>query len=207
MKRRTFMLSAPLVLAGCGSTVLRNEVLASQSDIDRVAYVATGPKRLTLMTMKNVGSNNGAHSGLLINASQRVLWDPAGTFGHPTIPERNDVHFGITDQLADLYISYHSRATYYTLIQDVDVAPDVAEMALRLARANGPTPKANCTRHISRMLGQLPGFESINSSLFPNALADQFAQIAGVRSRTYRETDSDDKDVAAAQIDQILSNQ
>lgn len=204
MKRRTFMLAAPALLAGCG-TVLREEIIAPQSAVDRVAYVAPGPKRLTLMTMKNVGSDNGAHSGLMINASQRVLWDPAGTFGHSSIPERNDVHFGIDPRIEQLYISFHSRETYYTLIQEVDVSPEVAEMALRLAIANGPTPKAACTTHTSRMLGQLPGFESIRTSLFPNVLSDQFGQIAGVRSRTYRESDSDDKDIAAAEIDRILS--
>ena len=87
MKRRAFMLGAPAILMGCG-TVLREEVLAPQADIDRVAYVHPGPKSLTLLTMKNTGSGNGAHSGLMINASQRVLWYPAGTFGHETIPER-----------------------------------------------------------------------------------------------------------------------
>jgi len=84
MHRRTFILSAPLGLAACGVT--REEVLAPQS-------------RLTLLTMKNTGSGNGAHTGLMINASQRVLWDPAGTFGHASIPERNDVHFGITPRI------------------------------------------------------------------------------------------------------------
>lgn len=172
--------------------------------IDRLAYVHPGPKRLTLLTMKNTGSDNGAHTGLMINASQRVLWDPAGSFGHETIPERNDVHFGITPQVEQFYISFHSRQTYYTLIQEVDVAPEVAEMALRLAIANGPTPKASCTRHTSRVLSQLPGFEHIRTSFFPNNLSDQFAKIPGVRSREYRENDSDDKSVAAAEIDAAI---
>jgi hypothetical protein len=204
MKRRTFVLSAPLVLAACGG-VTREEILAPQSAIDLVAYVHPGPKRLTLMTMKNTGSDNGAHTGLMINASQRVLWDPAGTFGHSTIPERNDVHFGITPQIEQLYISFHSRVTFYTLIQELDVTPEVAELAMRLAVANGPTPKAACTTHTSRMLGKLPGLEHIRTGLFPNNLSDQFGQIPGVRSREYRETDSDDKDIAAAAIDQQLS--
>lgn len=204
MKRRTFLMGAPAVLAGCGG-VLREEVLAPQADIDRVRYTHPGPKSLTLLTMKNTGSGNGAHSGLIINASQRVLWDPAGTFGHPTIPERNDVHFGANPQIMQLYISFHSRITYYTLIQEIDVSPDVAEQALQMAIANGPTPKAACTRHVSRLLGSLPGFESIRTSFFPNNLADQFGEIPGVRSREYRETDSDDKSVAAREIDQVLS--
>jgi hypothetical protein len=204
MKRRTFVLSAPLVLAACGG-VTREEILAPQSAIDSVAYVHPGPKRMTLMTMKNTRSDNGAHTGLMINASQRVLWDPAGTFGHSTIPERNDVHFGITPQIAQLYISFHSRVTFYTLIQELDVTPEVAEMALRLVIANGPTRKAACTIHTSRMLGKLPGLEHIRTGLFPNNLSDQFGQIPGVRIREYRETDSNDKDIAAASIDQQLS--
>lgn len=199
-------MSAPLALAACGGVVLRDEVLSPQADIDRAAYVDPGPKRLTLMTMKNTSSDNGAHTGVMINASQRVLWDPAGTFGHESIPERNDVHFGITPRIEQYYISFHSRETFYTLIQEIDVTPEVAEMAMRLAIANGPTPKANCTRHASAMIGKLPGFGTVRTSFFPNKLADQFGQIAGVRGRIYREDDADDKSIAAAQIDAALSS-
>ena len=204
MKRRTFILTAPLALAACGDTVLREEVVASQAAVDRVAYVHPGPKSLTLFTMRNVGSDNGAHTGLMINASQRVLWDPAGTFGHPTIPERNDVHFGVTPRVEQFYTSFHARETYYLQIQEIDVSPEIAERALQLALANGPTPKAACTRHTSRMLKQLPGFEGIRSAFFPDALADQFGTLPGVRSRIYRENDSDDKSIAAAQIDAAI---
>ena len=207
MQRRTFLMAAPLALAGCGNGVLRDEPLASQAEVDRVAFVAPGPKRLTLMTMKNVESGNGAHSGLIINASQQVLWDPAGNFSSVSIPERNDVHFGITPQIAELYISFHSRITFYTLVQELDVPPETAEMALRLAIANGPTPSALCASHTSRMLSQLPGFERINRTLFPNNLADQFAQLPGVRSRIVRENDDDDKSIAAAEIDAILARE
>lgn len=205
MKRRMFVMSAPLALAACGG-VIREEILAPQSAIDAAAYVHPGAKRLTLLTMKNTGSGNGAHTGLMINASQRVLWDPAGTFGHSSIPERNDVHFGITPRIEQFYISFHSRITFYTLIQEVDVSPEVAEMAMRMAIANGPTPSAACTRHTSRMIAALPGFEGIKTSFFPNNLSDQFENIPGVRSREYRETDDDDKSVAAAEIDAALQS-
>lgn len=204
MKRRAFMLSAPLGLAACGA-VTREEIIAPQAAIDRVAYVEPGPKTLTLLTMINVGSDNGAHTGLLINASQRVLWDPAGTFGHSSIPERNDVHFGINPQIYQLYLSYHSRETFYTLIQEVDVSPEVAEMAFQRAVANGPTPKAACTTHTSSMLASLPGFSSLRRTWFPGNLSDDFAKVPGVRSREYYETDSDDKSIAAAEIDRELS--
>ena len=44
MKRRTFIMSAPLALAACGGRAMREEILAPQADIDRVAYVHPGPK-------------------------------------------------------------------------------------------------------------------------------------------------------------------
>lgn len=204
MKRRTFILSAPLAITACGP-VLREEVLAPQSAIDRVAVTSPGPRRLSLLTMKNVRSGSGAHTAMIIKASQTVLWDPAGTFGHETIPERNDVHFGITQQLEDIFISFHARETYYVVVQEVDVSPEVAEMALRLVMDNGPTPKAACARHTSRIIHKLPGFETVGNTFFPNSLEKQFAEIPGVRTRVVREDDDDDKSVAAAEIDVILS--
>ncbi len=202
MKRRTFILSAPLALAACGA----QQIASSAPDvIARGAYVHPGPPSLTLYTMKNVGSGNGAHTGLMINASQRVLWDPAGTFGHESIPRSNDVHFGITPRIEGYYISYHSRETYFTLIQEIEVPAATAELALRLALENGPTPKAFCTTHTSRMLRNLPGFTDIRPTFFPSNLSDQFGNRPGVVSREYFEDDDDDKSIAAAQIDASLS--
>ena len=201
MNRRKFIISAPLALAACGAA----EVMAPQEDLVRVAYVHPGPKSISLLTMKNTGSDYGAHTGVLINASQRVLWDPAGSFGHSSIPERNDVLFGITPRIEQFYISYHSRLTYYTLIQEIDVPEQTAEMALQLALANGPTPSAFCATHTSRALKQLPGFGNIRQTFSPGNLADDFAVLPGVRSRIYREEDSDDKSVAAAEIDAALT--
>lgn len=200
MDRRRFILSAPLALAACGT----NQITSEPEAVARAFYVHPGPKTLTLMTMKNVGSDNGAHTGMMINASQRILWDPAGTFGHDLIPRLYDVHFGVTPRIAEFFISYHSRETYYTLIQEVNVPPETAEMALRLVLANGPTPKAFCAVHTSRMLNQLPGFETIRRTFSPSNLSDDFAKLPGVRSRTHRENDSADKSVAAAQIDAAL---
>jgi len=195
---------AALTLAGCG---VAEPVWAPDALVEKMRYRHSGPTRLTLLTMINVGSGNGAHTGLLINASERVLWDPAGTFKHPSIPERNDVIYGLNPQILDLYISYHSRETYYTLIQELDVSPEIAETVLRKVEAYGAVPKANCTRATSQILKSLPGFESIKVSFFPDKLSDQFGQLPGVRSRTYHENDSDDKSQAAVEIDRVLTTQ
>lgn len=171
----------------------------------RAAYRHAGPPKLTLFTMKNVQSGNGAHTGLMVNASQRVIFDPAGTFGHETVPERNDVHFGITPRIEEFYISYHARETYFVVRQDLEVSGEAAELALHLVQQAGPVPSAQCTTATARVLRRLPGLGHIRVSLFPDNLKRQFGALSGVTETEFREDDSDDKSLAAAAFDAELS--
>lgn len=159
---------------------------------------------MSLFTVKNVGTDNGAHSGLLINGSQRVMFDPAGSFAHPAIPERNDVIFGMTPQLLELYRSYHARETFYVVEQALPVAPEIAERAMQLAFVAGPVGKARCTFSISELLTKLPGFAPIRTTFFPDNLETQFAKLPGVETSEYRENDADDKTEALATFDEEL---
>ena len=201
MDRRQFLIGAPLALAACGAT----PHWSTSDFIKRVAYRDPGPAYLTLFTMKNVETDNGAHTGLMINASQRVIFDAAGTFGHESIPERNDVHYGITPQVAEFYVSYHARSTYYLLIQKKIVPDAVAERAKVLVEENGAVPKSFCTNHTSRAIAQLPGFEAVRTSFFPDTLARQFGALPGVKTSVHRENDSADKGVAQAAFDRLVA--
>lgn len=188
MHRRAFVFGLPLALAGCTG----QSVMAPAADVARVMYRHDGPPALTLFTVKNVGTENGAHTGLMIAASQRVIFDPAGSFSHPSIPEQNDVLFGITPRVEQAYISYHARTSYYTISQTKQVPAAVAEQALQLARAYGPVAKANCSRATVDILRQLPGFESLHFTWFPDNLERQFGLLPGVLRQEYREYDADD---------------
>lgn len=200
MDRRTFLIGLPLALSACAV----EEVWAPDDVVARATYRGTGPKHLTLYTMLNVGSDNGAHTSLLIDASHRVMFDPAGSFKTPYLPERNDVLIGVSPRLEQYYLSYHARATYYVVGQQIEVAPDIAERALILAFANGAVPQAGCARHTSRLLRQLPGFTGIRQTLFPEKLMEDFGKLPGVETREYRENDADDKSIAAARINEAL---
>ncbi len=202
LSRRAFVIGLPFALAACGG----QSVIAPEEDILRAFYRHDGPPALTLFTVRNVDTGNGAHTGLMINASQRVLFDPAGSFGHPTIPERNDVLFGITPRVEELYVSYHARATYYVVIQTLEVPPETAEAALRIALDYGPVGKANCTRATSDILRRLPGFEGINMTFLPDRLEMQFARFPGVTTREHWEDDADDaRDAVIAAYDTEVS--
>ena len=185
-----------LILALCAATLLggcaAERVWAPDEAVSRAAYRHDGPPRLTLFTMINNRTGAGAHTSLMVNGSQRVIFDPAGSFKHETLPERNDVVYGITPPVADVYTRYHARETYHVKVQELDVSPALAETALRAVQSYGAVPSAMCARSTSEVLASLPGFGNIKSTWYPVKLANQFGQIPGVREQELYEYDSDD---------------
>ena len=161
--------------------------------MSRAAYRHDGPPALTLFTMINNRSGAGAHTSLMVNGSQRVVFDPAGSVRHSAVPERGDVLYGITPRIEDFYARAHARETFHVVIQRIEVSPEVAEKALQLVTTNGPVAQSRCTASTAAILRQLPGFESISGTWFPKNLSDQFGQLPGVTETKLFETDSDDK--------------
>lgn len=86
-------LVSTLALIGC---IKETAHYASDKMVRDVAYVHDGPSRISLYTMVNNESGAGAHSALVINASQRVIFDPAGTIKHDVFIEQDDVLYGMT---------------------------------------------------------------------------------------------------------------
>ena len=188
---------AALTLAGCAA----ESVWAPDEAVTRAAYRHDGPPRLTLFTMINNSTGGGAHTALMINGSQRVIFDPAGSFNKlGSLPERNDLLYGITPAVEDVYTRYHARETFRVRIQRLDVSPELAEKAIRLAREEGPVPNASCSLSTSRILSDLfPG--QIRTSWFPVKTADAFARLPGVTEETLYEYDSDDNSKVLAAWD------
>jgi hypothetical protein len=187
MRRIYMCFVAILFLAACGSAESK---WAPDADVARARYVHPGPTSITLFTVLTTRDGSGAHAGLLINGSQRVMFDPAGTWHHPNLPERNDVHFGMTPLMVDFYIDYHARETYDVVEQTIIVSPEVAELAMRRAMEYGAVPKAHCTIAISSILRGVPGFEAMPSTYYPRTLMNAFGALPNVKSRRYTDTDT-----------------
>jgi hypothetical protein len=189
MRRFAILLFALLGLSACA---MPDPVWAPDEAVERARFSASGPSSLTLFSVINVKSGNGGHSSLLVSApSERVLFDPAGSFNHPRLPERHDVIHGMTNAAVDFYIDYHSRASWRVVRQDLVVSAEVAETALALVKANGPVPHAYCANSIASILRELPGFESIRTTMFPENLQAEFAKMPGVVTREYHDEDPD----------------
>lgn len=176
------------VAAGCASQA----PFADDATVAAAAYRHPGPAALTLYTMVNNRSGEGGHSALMINGSQRVIFDPAGSFYADVVPERNDVLFGITPGIERAYRSAHARSTFHVVSQTIEVTPEQAETALRLALSNGAVPGAFCTNATSGLLQQVPGFEDISTTFFPVKLMAQLENRPGVRTEKYFEDDDAD---------------
>ena len=164
---------------------------APEEQVQAVRFVADGPTYITLYTVVNKSSGSGAHSAILVNASERAIFDPAGTWYHPHLPERNDVHFGMSDKAMAFYIDYHTRITYDTIEQTVYVSPEVAELVLRRVKENGAVGKAMCTNATSSILRGVPGFESLPQTFFPKKLSKEFGKLPGVTTRVITDDDDD----------------
>ena len=188
MMRLVVALMALLSLVACGAA---ESEWASDADVASARYVHKGPTSITLFTVLATRDGAGAHSGLLINGSQRVMFDPAGTWQHPRLPERNDVHYGMTPKMVSFYIDYHARETYDVIEQTVIVSPGVAELAMQRAIAYGAVPKAQCTNSISTILSGVPGFEGLRKTWYPAQYMASFATLPGVTTRKHTDSDAD----------------
>jgi hypothetical protein len=179
----------PLALGACGGA---EPIWAPDDVVARAAFHSSEPTSITLLTVVSTSNGSGAHTGLIINASQRVIFDPAGTFKHPLMPERNDVHYGLTDQRLEVYLDYHARVTFYVVTQKKLVSPEIAELVLNRAQAYGAVAKAHCADSISEILRTVPGFESLPHTWYPVKLMEAFGQLPGVVQKTIHDDDADD---------------
>lgn len=189
MRRILLSLIAVLFVAACGTAEPK---WATDQAVAQARYVHPGPPSITLFTVLATRDGSGAHAGLMINGSQRVMFDPAGTWHHPNLPERNDVHFGMTPLMVEFYLDYHARETFDVVEQTIIVSPEVAELAMRRAMAYGAVPKAQCTIAISSILRGVPGFEGMPSTWYPRNLMKAFGNLPGVTTRTITDTDTND---------------
>ncbi|ASM73260.1 MULTISPECIES: hypothetical protein [Roseobacteraceae] len=197
MRSILIALSLTAALAGCAVKPANDsppEVIAASAYRD-----PTAPS-LTLITVVNNRSGSGAHSALVVNGSQQVIFDPAGSYKHPRVPEKGDVLYGVTPAVLQSYKGAHARSTFHVVSQTVPVTPEQAETALRLVRGYGNVGDAQCAQATTSVLRQVPGFQSVQSTWFPAKVMEQFGTFPGVITDKYYENDEGDITDGVAKI-------
>lgn len=185
LRRLIWALMVPLALAACGA----EPRWAPDDAVRRAQFVSNDPPSITLYTVIGIPRGEGGHSALMINGSQRVMFDPAGSFYHPDVPERNDVLYGITENIRRFYIDYHARETYWVEESTIPVSRAVADRAIAAAQANGAANKSFCANNTAAVLRQVPGFEDAPHTMFPLTLRAWFNSKPGAKVRRYDDGD------------------
>ncbi len=185
MGRLLLCLGLLAVLSACGS----GRPVASVITIEHDRYTDPSPPSLTLVTSIRTAAGSGAHSAIIINASQRVIFDPAGSFeatseGKVAGPQRGDVIYGVSPEVLAAYLKFQSSTGYHVVTLSIPVPAAVAEEALVKAEDHGWVSQAFCADASSQMLASLPGFEKVHVTLFPRALMRQVEKLPGVTMRT-----------------------
>lgn len=184
MRSALLVLAAVLALSGC-----EMYKPASPEAIAASRYVSADPPSVTLMSMVSNGSGRSAHAALLINGSQQVLYDPAGTFTHPDLPRSGDMHYGMTPRFVDYYERYHARFDYFVEAQRVPISRAQADQLIANAQAEGQVMKMTCGLAAADVLKPVPPFQAVSKSLSPEALRRDFATLPGVETSYVRESD------------------
>ncbi len=169
-----------LVMMLIGLTGCAREVASSSEEISRVAHRSEEPPYIAIVNMVDRSDQRAAHTAMIINASQRVIYDPAGTFQHRDLVERGDIHYGATDRMVDYYERYHARFSHFVHTQKIYLTAEQAERILRRTEAQGPSPKMFCTIHTGQILKDIPEFSYISVGFFPENLRRQIAKYPGV---------------------------
>lgn len=178
-----------LALAGCGLTA--EQVWAPDAEVQRAAYSHAGPPAVTLYTVISNRDNQGGHTAVMVNGAQRIMWDPAGTWWNPLAPERNDVHYGLSGRMEEIYVDYHARESWRVVIQEVPVSRATADGLIAAFEANGPVPKAQCATVTSRILRQFPEFAGLRRTWGPKRIMEDFDALPGVTKAVVYDDDDD----------------
>jgi len=172
------------LLGGCAE-----KIWATDDAVSKSSYTHSGPTSITLVTVISNATGSGGHSSLVINAHERVVYDPAGNFESPQVPERNDLLFGMNPVYLRAYYGFHARKEWHVVTQEIEVSPEVADIAYKAASENGAAAPGFCANNVTRVLSKVPGFEDFGHSLSPLKAMKKFAALPDVKTDKIYEYD------------------
>ncbi len=165
------------------------KIWAPDEAVAKAHYSSKEPPSVTLVTVINNRDGGGGHSAILINASERVVFDPAGNWKSKYAPERNDFVYGMSPAVLKSYYGFHARKAWHVVIQKKIVSPEIAAMVYQSAKNYGAVPSAFCSNSVTTILRTIPGFESIPHSLLPKKTMQAFAKLPNVTTEKIYEYD------------------
>ena len=194
-----FSKAKPMQFFVLGFSLLYLVGCSTLPDLDPVTTIKTpgyrhpGGATVTLVSVVSKRSASAGHSALIVNGTQRIIFDPAGSLFHKSLKFQGDVIYDANPSVVDGYIDYHTRNTHDTVVQTVDVADAVAEDLLKRLLSRGYVWKSFCAQSSSTLLRATPGFENIWPTFSPQKLMNNFGKLEDVRLARFSQPGDVDK--------------
>ncbi len=183
--KNLFTIIALVILSACADYENDDPAVVSSR-----TYISEEQPYVELLTMVNESGDFGEHSGIVINASQTVLYDPAGSFRYEAeLARSRDIHYGMSPRMVDYYKRYHARFGYYVVAQRVYLSAEEAEALFRKANEIGTTGQLRCGLSASQTLNSISRFANIPSTYWPGKIMEAMAEVPGVETSYTRESD------------------
>lgn len=175
--------------SGCFIGMIARPQAASDEVIKKATYHSKNPPSVSLVTVNShdIFSRLGTHTALIVNASQQVIYDPAGTYKNTRAPSKYDLFYGASPDVIKSFIAYHIDNVSSVVVQTKEVPMAVAEALLKDIERQGPSRHSQCSKTVSNLLHKTPGFESINPSLLPFRTMRAFATLNGIKTLEYHD--------------------
>ena len=176
------VLIAAAALAALAACAPRNPEVLPPEQLAPLAYRSNTPPSVTVYTVLNQVTGAGTHTALLVNGSERVLFDPASGFKAEGVTRSGDVLYGYTPGVESAYFAVHDRHNFVVKTTTFALSAESTERLLQQAKAYGPVAPAHCATSTIDILRTDPAFAALDTTYSPRKLGQQLDQLPGARS-------------------------
>jgi len=144
---------------------------------------------LTLLEVRAGVPYTGSHSAPMVTGAERVIFDPAGSFGGSGVAVHDNIIRDVSEPALDLLMAFQTPDGFAVVRHDLPVTPEVPSLALTQFAQRPATTPGGCACTVAKVLGGLPGFPGFDGLMMPDRFFVRFAALLGVRETVYRPTD------------------
>jgi hypothetical protein len=180
-----------LLLAGCGGLDPSADAdLLQELRAETSYFPDNAPPSATLLLSEHKGGSGAVHAALVITGSERVIYDPSGSFTHPDTRRLGDVVYGASDPVVEMFALHNADKDHDAMMRRIPLSAEEAEQMLARARSRGGAMPGYCAKSVADVMRAAPRFAAMRDTFWPSNVLEDFVQFGPVETRVVSDTDS-----------------
>ncbi len=182
---------AASILAGCAGIDPTTDAEFIKELRAETSYLpVNAPPSTTLVLAEHKGGSGAVHAALIVTGSERLIYDPSGSFTHPDTRRYGDVVYGASDEIVELFALHNADRNHDAVMRTIALESDEAEILLNSARTHGGAMPGFCAKSVASVLRSVPRFASMRDTFWPSNVQQDFENVSPVEIRSVSDTDS-----------------